>query len=76
MTADEKQVQDKYLSEKQEWALLWLECPEGDLPGTLTHDKCQEVYDAACSDLLDLRLGGQFYREADGRMSFAGYSDD
>ena len=43
----------RYLRDQIAWATRWIALPEAELPGTLTHAKCQDVLDAARDELLE-----------------------
>ena len=69
MTSHDKYLNDEFHCKNIAWAKKWLDAPESNLPGVLTHNKCRQVLFDSEDALLDLRLSGKYY--ASGK--FAGY---
>lgn len=43
----------EHLKATKAWAEKWLATPEAELPGTLTHEKCNEVLEDVEMQLID-----------------------
>ena len=43
----------RFLRGQIEWAQRWLAVPADQLPGVLTHEKCNQVLDDAQDELID-----------------------
>lgn len=43
----------RFLKGQIEWAQRWLNTPADQLPGVLTHEKCNQVIDDARDELLE-----------------------
>lgn len=48
-----KNPRSAFLLGQIEWAKKWLATPADQLPGTLTHEKCNQVIEDAQDELID-----------------------
>jgi hypothetical protein len=74
MTPHEKRLQDDFHVRTINWANKWLDAPEASYPGKMTREKLFAVLEEHSAALEELRLGGVYSVDIDGRMKFAGYS--